>query len=260
MENMLNSIFFLYEKNFYFVFFYVIINMIIGDFSMKRIIRFLIVLLFMVPVIISASVYDTEVGKANQLLNKENYVHTYDKYIVHGTNIKFEFSNGTNKVNSSFTNGGFISMDEFNLTKVRNTSYLFEGIEFWTWSTNGSNVYAITYNDINTAKSKSSSYSGRATEFVNPTVTVHGEGKLNNPWTFDPIYKVSAKVDTRYATIESGNNAYIKGGCTNNECTARIKITGKTGFRYIANDCDGLYDESTRTRIIHCYIKQRNTK
>ena len=45
-------------------------------------------------------------------------------------------------------------MDEFNLTKVRNASYLFEGIEFWTLSANGSNVYAITYNDINTAKSK----------------------------------------------------------------------------------------------------------
>ncbi len=246
MENMLNSIFFLYEKNFYFVFFYVIINVIIGDFSMKRIIRFLIVLLFMVPVVLSASTYDTEVGNANQLLNKENYVHTYDKYIVHGTDIKFEFSNGTNKVNSSFTNGGFISMDEFNLTQRRGSSYLFEGVEFWTLSKDGENVYAITYNDMNTAKSKLSNFNGRVTEFVNPNVTVHGEGKLNNPWTFDAIYRVSAKTDNRYATIESGNNAYVKGGCTTNECTAQIKITPKTGYRYIANDCDGLYDETTK--------------
>ena len=205
----------------------------------------------MFPMIISAGTYDVEVNKANNLLNKENFVHTYEKYIVNGSDIKFEFSNNVNKINTSFTRGGFISMDEYNLTKVRNASYLFEGIEFWTLSANGSNVYAITYNDINTAKSKSSSYSGRATEFVNPTVTVHGEGKLNNPWTFDPIYKVSAKVDTRYATIESGNNAYIKGGCTNNECTARIKIVEKTGNRYIANDCDGLYDETNKILTVN---------
>ena len=218
---------------------------------MQKIKYLLLTVLLMFPVILSAGTYDVEVNKANNLLNKENFVHTYEKYIVHGSDIKFEFSNNVNKTNTSFTKGGFISMDEFNLTKVRNASYLFEGIEFWTLSTNGSNVYAITYNDINTAKSKSSSYSGRATEFVNPTVTVHGEGKLNNPWTFDSIYKVSAKVDTRYATIESGNNAYVKGGCTNAECTARIKIVEKTGNRYIANDCDGLYDDTTKTLTVN---------
>ena len=218
---------------------------------MQKIKYLLLTILLMFPAILSAGTYDVEVNKANNLLNKENFVHTYEKYIVHGSDIKFEFSNNVNKTNTSFTKGGFISMDEFNLTKVRNASYLFEGIEFWTLSTNGSNVYAITYNDINTAKSKSSSYSGRATEFVNPTVTVHGEGKLNNPWTFDSIYKVSAKVDTRYATIESGNNAYVKGGCTNAECTARIKIVEKTGNRYIANDCDGLYDDTTKTLTVN---------
>ena len=218
---------------------------------MQKIKYLLLTILLMFPAILSAGTYDVEVNKANNLLNKESFVHTYEKYIVYGSNIKFEFSNNVNKTNTSFTRGGFISMDEFNLTKVRNASYLFEGIEFWTLSTNGSNVYAITYNDINTAKSKSSSYNGRVTEFANPTVTVHGEGKLNNPWTFDPIYKVSAKVDTRYATIESGNNAYIKGGCTSAECTARIKIVEKTGNRYIANDCDGLYDDTTKTLIVN---------
>ena len=38
----------------------------------------------MFPMIISAGTYDVEVNKANNLLNKENFVHTYEKYIVNG--------------------------------------------------------------------------------------------------------------------------------------------------------------------------------
>ena len=218
---------------------------------MKKKAAILLILIILVfPVFVDALQYSAEVNKANDLLYKEKYVHTYEKYIVHGTNIRFEYSNSTSKVNSSFTSGGFISLDEFNLTKKNNVSYLFEGVEFWTLSKSGSNIYAITYGDI-TAKSPNSTYGGRVTEFVNPYVKISGQGKISNPWTFDSIYKVSALTDSRYATIESGNNVYVRGGCTDNDCTARIVITPKTGSRYITNDCDGLYDESNHTLIIN---------
>ena len=157
----------------------------------KRIKMILLTILMIIPVLINASKYDTEVSKANSLLNKENYKNSYEKYIVNGSNIKFEYSNGTNKTNSSFTKGGFISLDEFKLTTVRGVSYLFDGVEYWTLTKSGSNVYAITYDDINTAKNASSNYGGRVTEFVNPSVTMSGEGKLNNPWTFDSVYNVN---------------------------------------------------------------------
>jgi hypothetical protein len=212
----------------------------------KRIKMILLTILMIIPVLVNASKYDTEVSKANSLLNKENYKNSYEKYIVNGSNIKFEYSNGTNKTNASFTKGGFISLDEFKLTTVRGVSYLFDGVEYWTLTKSGSNVYAITYDDINTAKNASSNYGGRVTEFVNPSVTMRGEGKLNNPWTFDSVYKVTAVVDSRYANIESGNNVYVKGGCTSSECTAKIKIREKIGYRYITNDCNGVYDDTTK--------------
>ena len=213
---------------------------------MKKL-KLLLFVLLIFPVFVSASNYDTEVNKANNLLNKERFVNTYEKYLIHGSNIKFEYNKSTgNKVNSAFSKGGFISMDEFNLTKKNGVTYLFEGVEFWTLTTSGDSVYAITYDNINTAKNKSSNYNGRATEFIIPTVTIHGEGKLNNPWYFDPVYKVTAKVDSKYATIEGDNPQYVKGNCTKSDCTAKIKIVEKSGYQYITNDCDGIYDSTTK--------------
>ena len=96
---------------------------------MKKIKYLFLTLLLVFPAIIRAGTYDVEVNKANNLLNKESYINTYDKYLLYGSNLKFEFNNNTNSVNSSFLRGGFISMDEFNLTKVNNSSYLFEKIK-----------------------------------------------------------------------------------------------------------------------------------
>ena len=60
----------------------------------------LFTLIIIMPIYVSASTYDTEVGKANSLLNKENFIYTYEKYIVHGSNIKFEYTGNENKCKS----------------------------------------------------------------------------------------------------------------------------------------------------------------
>ena len=213
---------------------------------MKKIVKLFLLLLMIIPIYIKADLqlrdYSSAVNRANGYINDYS---DRNKYLMF--NQKYEYINGSNTNNSSFTMGGMISKEEFELTKLKGSTYLEIGKEYWTLSTNGDNVYAITYNDINTAKNKLSDYNGRATEFIKHNVTIHGEGKINNPWYFDPLYKVTAKVDSKYATIVSGNNQYVKGECNTAECTAKIEIVGKEGYQYITNDCNGTYDSSTNT-------------
>ena len=217
---------------------------------MKKIIKFMFLLVLIFPTIISAGTYKQEVKNANELIKQEYYINTYEKYILIGNKTKYEYSNGKVRYNSSFKKGGFISIEEYELTKVKGLSYLLTNDGYWTLSKNKNNIYAITKDDIETAKSENSDYSSRVTEYVRPKTVVSGSGTQNDPWQFDPMYKVSVKVDKNYATIEGGNNEYVKGNCSTEECTSRVKLSGKTGYRYISNDCDGVYDIKTRVLTI----------
>ncbi len=214
---------------------------------MKKIIKLLFLLMLILPIFISADTYKNAVKNANELINQEYYINTYEKYILQGKKIKYEFSNGKNKYNSLFVKGGFISKDEYELTKVKGLSYLLINDSFWTLSKDKKNVYVITTDDIDIAKDPNSDYFSRVTEYVRPKTVVSGSGTQNDPWQFDPMYKVSAIVNPDYAKIESGNNEYVKGNCETAECSANIKIIGKGGYRYISNDCNGVYDIKTKT-------------
>ncbi len=214
---------------------------------MKKIIKLLILVVFVLPFIVRADTYSNEVKKANNLLNEEFYINTYEKYILIGKKVKYEYSDGKMKYNSLFKTGGFLSKDEYELTQVRGLSYLLTEPSYWTLSKNKKNVYVITTDNIDEAKDVKSNYRARVTEYVKPKAVVRGSGTQNDPWQFDPMYKVSAYIDESYATIVSGNNEYVKGNCSTSECTAEIKIVGKSGYRYISNDCDGTYNAETKT-------------
>ena len=213
---------------------------------MKRVVKLLFFLVLALPMFIYAGTYTEEVNNANDLIKQEFYINTYEKYILQGKKIKYEYSNGKVIYNKSFTRGGFISKDEYELTKVNNSSYLLSSDGFWTLSKDGKNVYAITKKDIETAKDPNGNYFARVTEYVKPKTVVSGSGTESEPWQFDPMYKVSVIVNSENATIESGNNEYVKGNCTTKECTSEVKITGKSGYRYISNDCDGVYNIKTK--------------
>ena len=45
---------------------------------MRKIKYMILTIILMFPIIIKAGTYDVEVNKANNLLNKENFVNTYD--------------------------------------------------------------------------------------------------------------------------------------------------------------------------------------
>lgn len=203
------------------------------------------------PTIINAGTYQEEVKNANDLLKQDFYTNTYEKYILLGKKIKFEYSNEKLKYNSLFKNGGFLSREEYEITQVRGLSYLLTEPSYWTLSKEKNNIYVITADNFDVPREADSNYSARVTEYIKPKTVVSGSGTLNDPWQFDPMYKVTVVTNEEYATVENGNNEYVKGNCNTSECTAHVKIVGKKGYRYISNDCNGEYDLKSQTLTIN---------
>ncbi len=217
---------------------------------MKKVIRLLFLFVLVLPCIVSAGTYKEEVKNANDLIKQEFYINTYEKYILQGKKIKYEYSNGKVLINKSFTKGGFISKDEYELTRVNNGSYLLSSSDFWTLTKDGKNYYAITNKGAVSEEETKDKYFARVTEYVKPKTVVSGSGTESDPWQFDPMYKVSVTVNSEYATIVSGNNEYVNGNCNDKACTSEVKITGSKGYRYLSNDCGGVYDIKTKILTI----------
>ena len=161
---------------------------------MKKIMRLLFLILLVLPIMISADTYKEEVKNANELINQDFYINTYEKYILIGKKTKYEFSNGKVRYNSLFKTGGFLSKEEYEMTQVRGLSYLLTEPGYWTLSKDKNNIYAITSNNIDVAKDPNEEYSARVTEYIKPKTVVSGSGTQNDPWEFDPMYKVSVNV------------------------------------------------------------------
>ena len=220
---------------------------------MKRMKKLLLVIMIMIPIFVKAGSYTSEVAKANNFINLDNYKNSYDKYVINRketTTIKFEYYNGTIRANSSFINAGFISKSEYELTVKNGGTYIFDGIEYWTLTKDGSNVYAITYDNMGTPKNPDNNYSARVTEYLKPTAKIKGKGTLNDPWTLDPVYKVEVATDSRYATITSDTVQYVRGLCSQSDCTATFAFQPKEGYRHITQDCDAEYNDSTNIMTV----------
>ena len=217
---------------------------------MKRVIKLFYLLVLVLPMIVCAGTYKEEVNNANDLIKQEFYINTYEQYIIQGKKIKYEYSNGKASYNKSFTKGGFISKDEYFLTEVNNKSYLLASDGFWTLTKDGKNMYVITKKEVS-SKDPALDYTARVTEFVKPKTVVSGSGTESDPWQFDPMYKVTVIVNSEHANIVSGNNEYVKGNCSTPECTSTVKITGSNGYRYLSNDCNGVYDIKTKLLTIN---------
>lgn len=213
---------------------------------MKKILKYLVLFIVLVPMIIEASTFSDEITKVNSYMDRSTFVNTYKRYLVNGGSIPFAYSNGSLNVDPTFTKGGFISKSEYEVTKINNLSYLFDGTEYWTLTKSGSNVYAITYDNIEVAKAPTSNYRSRVTEYVKHDTKVMGSGSFEDPWTFEPMFMVTVTVDSRFATINaSENNVYVRGNCNDSDCKASIGVTPARGYEYKASGCNGYYNDVT---------------
>ena len=238
---------------------------------------FFLVLVF-IPFLVNASDYETESMNANNYIQRSSYIDTYSRYLFDGSEsfkIPFAFNNGTLSTRDEFVYGGLLNKDEYLLSKdKKGNSYLYDGASYWTMTENGSNVFTISYSGENETSKSSSDYLGRATEFVRPGTSVSGSGSVNDPWTFDSMYNIKFETDQSRATFISLNNrilagdekhnvdTYVLGKCNTSGCIADIVVEPKSGYQYIANDCNGRYDKNSKhlmvsniNRDLTCSIK-----
>lgn len=248
---------------------------------MRKCIKLLIIMVMMIlPIYVKGSKYTVEQGYAQEYLNRSNYVHTYSRYLLNNDEspyttkkIPFGFSNGNVTEVSGFSKAGFISKEEYELTidrKLYGTgkelSYLNEGMGFWIIDTIDDQAYAVNNRGKITLVSKDSSNYGRATVFVKSDTKISGIGTISQPYTFDPIYKVTIKTVSKNAQIEreiapanersacvknqancSEDFGYVRGNCKQDDCTLEVKYKTTDGYVYMADDCGGVNNSNRNT-------------
>ena len=241
----------------------------------NRIKVIVIIVLMIIPIFLKAEEFSIEVGKANGYLSRDTFSSSYKRYLLY-SNLRFGFENGQVVNNSLFTMGGFISEEEYKLTiPKKGSSYLFNGDTYWTLTKDGSKYKVIEYNgesnssvrsyNVNTTSPRINS---RATEYVGPNTSVSGTGRQNDPWIFEPMFKVSFIVAGGHATIEGSNenngtslsNVYLRAKCSGSECTKKIKLLIEDGFNLVSENCDGKYNEETKEYTVSNLTKDLECK
>ena len=178
------------------------------------------------------NIFDTAASYSNRYIDsfKDN-----EKYIVKSSGdyiIPFNYENGVLSTNSSFKNGGMISLYEFKNTIIKNNSYLVSGQEYWTLTSNDSSSnYCITHKGYESKKLEEFS-ALRVTEQVMNHVKVSGSGTKNDPWVFLPLFKVVVKNSTpSYGNVYATATSVYKGD------TASIVLEPKLGYDYDTDTC-----------------------
>ena len=228
-------------------------------------IRNVIIMIFLIilPIFVYAETYTDEIRNAQNYLNKSNFEKTYTRYIINKEEapydlkaIPFVYVGGSLSSSEKYNKAGFISTDEYKLTiekRLHGTekmvSYLNEGMSFWTLTETEDEVYIINkYGKMITSPKSNTTNLARATEYVKSDIVVSGIGTFRQPWTFDPVYKVTLKTESKKATIdEETNNVYVRGYCTEEDCQAVVKYTTTDGYRYITDDCNGVNNTDRQT-------------
>ena len=141
---------------------------------MKRVKRLLIIFLVILPVVVLAlekTDFDNATTLAGNYMNKGRYASSHDKYIT-----------GT---------GTLLKEEEFNASRGKKvTSYLFDGSSFWMQEKK-----IIKQNGRVETQSGNEENFVKVVEYVKPDTKVTGTGHLDNPWSFEPVYKVTIKTN-----------------------------------------------------------------
>lgn len=208
---------------------------------MRKYIKCLIVLILMMPILIYADNYNSAENSARSIFTKEEYKNTWNRYL---------------QVVSASSHGELITLEEYRLSMKKGKTYLFYGLEYWTKSkdSNGK-VYSIriqTNSEISSNDLKYSStdadYNTRVGVYVKPGTKVNGSGTYKDPWSFNPVYRVNAKVNNiKYGEIKDEDEQYREAMCSSENCTSKIKFTINEKYRYLDNDCLGEVITATKS-------------
>ena len=243
---------------------------------MKKIVRYVFLMLLLLPVLVSASDYSTSWNKAGDLLHNKYTAYNYEDFLYPN-------------------NASLLKREEYEISLKNNkntTSYLAFGERYWVLKENDdSNYYYIggiqdnkieknnkVILGLGVADSSESNLSTRATEMVLPETTVTGTGTMSDPWVFVTKYKLELEYEQDKVEKVSVNGTEIsntdikcnKGICVayagrykaecnseTKECTANVELKLKAPNIYVSNNCGGILQDNGIIKISKLI---RNTK
>jgi uncharacterized repeat protein (TIGR02543 family) len=215
---------------------------IIGDYKMTRDKNILLFLMLLIPLSVFALInvgYNQGRNYTNEYIIKfENY----KRYIVNDTNIPFKYFEKSLTVDTSFKVGGFLNIEEFNISK-NNTgdTYLFNGLKYWTMTNEGSEYYAISSNNSQkySLYPQDSEIGVRVTEYVKEKTKVYGKGSFTNPWVFIKKYQVDL-----LSSNESLGSATPTSQVVSLSETAEFTISIANGYDFSVENCLAIIDNN----------------
>lgn len=218
---------------------------------MRRLITlFIIVISALFFMDINAStLYKNVPDFSNNYLKRFN---SYTRYFV-TTDAPYGYEIDEIKNDSNYKLGGLLNKDEFlNSMDSNGTTYLFNGLEFWTMTKSDSSKMVVI-DPKSTSKISSFPYDRstgiRNTEYVQNGVYLSGQGTYTDPWTFVKKYYVTFVYDDSKVTITPrvafapfngavtvqviDGDEYVY---TSNDCGAELTIENKLKLENIKKD------------------------
>lgn len=210
---------------------------------MKKMINtFIMIIGLMICVNVCAKTnYSDTPSFTNNYIKKFN---NYQRYIVTEP-VNYGFKNGNITSNGKFKTGGLLNVEEFNLSFRNGSSYLFNGLEYFTMTEESGNVVIVDPKNYNYFSSKNQSYSSgiRTTNYVQNGVVVTGKGSKIDPWMFKEKYFVRYDFDNNVIdVIPSTKNVNA-----NDSITSNVVISN--GYEYDSNNCGAVYSNGTLTLV-----------
>jgi len=201
----------------------------------KKISKIFLGLVMIMPLIVDAFSYTSY---TNSITNTNNYINKYsdaNKFLVF--NLPYGFANKVPTTASGFSKGGMLSKEEFEISRINNSSYLATGREYWTLSGKSSTEqYYVDNNLLN--KNVNNSSGTRVTEYVKRTVNVDGTGTYVNPWVFKNQFSVDLKVNSKnYGEVAIDENKTKTSAMVDSGTKLEFKVYPKTGYMYVNSDC-----------------------
>ena len=203
---------------------------------MKKLYKAIFLLIFFMPLFISAGTFEDGKNIANKYM-ENNFEEDYSKYII-SEDTKYGFSEDGIFSVFGFNKGGLINKYEFDISKTNSddSSWLYDVNGYWSLTGDNDNAYVIG----KSAYPKTDVYNNRIVEYVRNKTRVTGKGTYSNPWVIDKSYQVIIKAN-REKLI---NSIYINNNkCGEDRCETNI-IMNRDAVFYI-NFKDGYeYDTS----------------
>ncbi len=210
---------------------------------MKKVFIIIVSLLFCTT-IYAKSTYAEAQNLANDYIKK---FPNYQRYFVtKNTNFGFNTSNSIVN-NSDFKSGGLINEQEYRIASGSiNSSYLFNGLTYFTMTESGGQVKVIdptASSGINSLNKISATSGVRVTNYVSDEVKLRGVGTRVSPWKFIERYNVTFEYDDSKIRV-SPSTTTVAASTENVSGIAKVTVTPTTQYTYVPQTTCGTIDSN----------------